>query len=142
MLKNWMLIIVVLNIGALNCTGKGDSLDLCDSVLEVAEEMPQFENSNQGLLDYISDNIDLHKRMKKLDNVPPSTLIHIFFTINRQGKPVNITVEKGDSGKGDKELIKMISRMPAWKPGKHQGKLVCVKYTLPIRLHYSNPTMH
>ncbi|MBP5348611.1 MAG: energy transducer TonB, partial [Bacteroidaceae bacterium] len=32
----------------------------------------------------------------------------------------------------DAEAMRVISAMPKWKPGKHRGKAVRVKYTIPL----------
>ena len=33
----------------------------------------------------------------------------------------------------DKEALRVVNAMPAWKPGKQGGKPVRVAYTLPVR---------
>ena len=33
------------------------------------------------------------------------------------------------------EIIRLVEAMPKWNPGKHNGKPVKVKYTLPISIN-------
>ncbi len=33
----------------------------------------------------------------------------------------------------DKEAIRVVKNMPAWKPGKQQGKPVRQRFTLPVQ---------
>jgi protein TonB len=40
---------------------------------------------------------------------------------------------KGIGGGCDEEALRVIKSMPAWKPGKQNGKTVPVQYNLPIK---------
>ncbi|MBC7920329.1 MAG: energy transducer TonB, partial [Ferruginibacter sp.] len=42
-------------------------------------------------------------------------------------------VVKGIGKECDEEALKLVSQMPNWKPGLHQGEPVPVKYILPVR---------
>jgi protein TonB len=45
----------------------------------------------------------------------------------------DIHIYKGLEASCDSEALRLVRGMPAWKPGKHAGKLVPVQITLPIR---------
>ena len=38
-----------------------------------------------------------------------------------------------DEGLSDEEAVRVVEKMPSWKPGKQRGKSVRVQYNLPIR---------
>ena len=53
--------------------------------------------------------------------------------IEKDGRVTNIVVVRssGDASL-DNEAMRVIGRMPKWKPGKQRGKPVRVKYTVPV----------
>jgi len=44
-----------------------------------------------------------------------------------------VQVIKGVSADCDKEAVRVVQMMPAWKPGKQNGKAVKARFVLPIR---------
>ncbi|WP_320053325.1 energy transducer TonB [uncultured Acetobacteroides sp.] len=58
--------------------------------------------------------------------------VYIRFTINRSGKVKNVSVLRGVSSELDKEAIRIIRSMPAWIPGRQNGRNVSVDFTIPI----------
>jgi protein TonB len=59
------------------------------------------------------------------------------FTVGTDGIVKDITVLRSVHPLLDKEAVRLLSKMPKWIPGKHQGKAVDVRYVIPItfRLH-------
>ena len=55
------------------------------------------------------------------------------FVVDRDGKITRIKVVRGIGGGCDEEAIRVLSKMPAWSPGKQGGKAVLVSYTVPIK---------
>ena len=54
------------------------------------------------------------------------------FVINEQGKVVEPTIIQSVHPLLDREVVRMIKRMPKWKPGEEKGVPVRVKYTMPV----------
>ena len=54
------------------------------------------------------------------------------FTITRDGNVKDVVVTKSVDPLLDKEAVRVISLMPKWIPGKHNGARVDAKYTLPV----------
>ena len=54
------------------------------------------------------------------------------FVVNRDGSITDIEVVRGVDKYLDAEAVRVIKTMPAWKPGKMNGKPVRVKFTLPV----------
>ena len=54
------------------------------------------------------------------------------FTINAKGLPQNISIEHSLGALFDKEVIRLISNMPAWKPATYNSKPVASKLSLPL----------
>ena len=54
------------------------------------------------------------------------------FVIDKEGNVKEVTVFKGVDPYLDAEALRVIKMMPKWKPGKHEGKEVNVKCTIPV----------
>jgi protein TonB len=63
--------------------------------------------------------------------------VTVQFTIGTDGIVKDVIVLSGIDPLLDKEAVRVVSKMPKWIPGKHQGKLVAVRFVIPItfRLH-------
>jgi TonB family protein len=59
--------------------------------------------------------------------------VYIQFTIDKQGRVVNPKILRGVSPELDKEAIRMVGKMPQWKPAELYGKKVAMTYTQPIK---------
>ena len=51
---------------------------------------------------------------------------------SKEGNVEEVTVFKGVDPHLDAEALRVIKMMPKWKPGKHEGKEVNVKCTIPV----------
>jgi periplasmic protein TonB len=58
--------------------------------------------------------------------------VTVRFVVNEDGKVSNVEVLKGIGAGCDEEAKKVISTMPAWKPGKKNGRAVKAYYTMPV----------
>ena len=54
------------------------------------------------------------------------------FVVDKEGNVEEVTVFKGVDPYLDAEALRVIKMMPKWKPGKHEGKEVNVKCTIPV----------
>lgn len=61
--------------------------------------------------------------------------VYVSFVVEKDGTISNIVMLKEVPGVPEfsKEAIRVVSIMPNWTPGKQNGKLVRVKYTLPVK---------
>ena len=55
------------------------------------------------------------------------------FVVDKYGNLISPYVVRGISPDCDKEALRILSVMPKWIPGHHNGKDVKVAFTLPIR---------
>ena len=58
--------------------------------------------------------------------------VHVQFVVDKEGNVEEVTVFKGVDPYLDAEALRVIKMMPKWKPGKHEGKEVNVKCTIPV----------
>lgn len=97
----------------------------------IVDEMPDFPGGVAEMMKYIQKNIQYPQMAKEAGISGRCTLK---FVVSPSGDITNITVLKGVTGcpECDKEAIRVVKSMPAWKPGKQNGRAVPVYFNLPI----------
>jgi protein TonB len=120
--------------------GQGsDSLDVPDvidlpaapePILLIVDEMPEFVGGDEARMRYLRDNLN-YPRIAKEAGITGT--VYVNFVIDAQGKVTNVTLIRGIGGGCDEEALRVVSGMPAWKPGKNGGRAVRVGFSMPIR---------
>ena len=98
-------------------------------VYQIIEEMPEFPGGLDALVTFVSNNL---KYPQTAQETGIQGKVHVQFIVEPDGSISNIKISKGIGGGCDEEAIRVVSIMPRWKPGKHEGKFVRVSYILPI----------
>jgi TonB family protein len=98
-------------------------------VYEVVEEMPSFPGGKPAIAAYIAKTVKYPGPC--FDNKIQGRVV-CRFTVTKEGTVKDIVVTKSVDPLLDKEAIRVISLMPRWIPGKHNGARVDAKYTLPV----------
>lgn len=98
-------------------------------VFMVVEDMPEFPGGTEALLEYLRANFKYPERCKQ-EKIQGRVLVT--FVVNTDGSVCDPEVVKSVDPELDAEALRVISAMPAWKPGKQKGKEVRVKYTVPV----------
>ena len=101
-----------------------------DEVLQVVQQQPTFPGGNSALMRFINSNIRYPAAARRA-NV--QGMVFMTFVVGKDGQVQNASVLKGIGFGCDEEALRIMSAMPKWNPGKHKGKLVAVKYNLPIK---------
>jgi len=94
------------------------------------EQMPQFPGGDLELIKFIRLNLR-YPPMAQESRISGTVLIN--FVVDRDGKITRVKVVHGIGGGCDEEAVRVISKMPAWSPGKQGGKPVLVSYSVPIK---------
>lgn len=110
---------------------------------EQTDEIPLFKgcddsNSRKESVDCFNQKMMNH--IKRNFNYPEDALesniqgkVDITFIINESGLIKDIKTSSQDkSGLLEEEAARIISSLPKFQPGKHKGKIVSVKYGVPI----------
>lgn len=106
-----------------------DSAIQSDKPVYGVEEMPQYPGGEQAMLGFISNN--LHYPMSDAQKGTQGR-VTVRFIVTKTGKVTDATIIRGLSPGCDAEAIRVVNKMPNWKPGSQKGKPVSVYYTLPI----------
>ena len=107
----------------------GEEIDYFDY-----EVMPNFPGGEQGLLQYISNEIRYPYRSQK-NNIEGSVLM--VFAVDIDGSISDIQILERVNPEIDIEAIRVVKQLPKFLPGKEDGELVKVYYTLPINFRLS-----
>ena len=100
------------------------------TIFEVVEQMPEFPNGGMaGLMQFLSKNI---KYPTIAQENGTQGRVTVQFVVNKDGSIVDAKVLRGVDPYLDKEALRVIGTMPKWKPGMQRGKVVRVKFTVPV----------
>lgn len=86
--------------------------------------------SERALIEFLAMNIRYPARARE-NNVQGTAIVR--FMINSDGTLSDIKVLRGLSEDIRQEVIRIISIMPPWEPGRHDGQPVKVAFTMPIK---------
>lgn len=95
----------------------------------VVEEMPEFPGGLPALMKYVGENLR-YPDVPMENNVEGKVTIK--FCVTAKGGIDQISVLKSVDPELDKEAMRVVSTLPAFKPGKQGGKPVPVWFMLPI----------
>lgn len=92
--------------------------------------MPEFPGGQEALIFYLKKSIRYPKECVK-NNITGK--VYVRFVVNEDGNISDTEIIKSSGNiLLDEEAMRVVNSMPAWKPGKQQGKNVKVHFTLPI----------
>ena len=98
-------------------------------VFDVVEEMPQYPGGPQALFKFLGENVQYPAEAEKAGI---QGRVIATFVVEKDGSISQPTIVKSVDPLLDAEAIRVISAMPNWIPGKQNGKVVRVKYTVPL----------
>lgn len=101
-----------------------------DQVFTVVEDEPEFPGGNDSLMKYLMQNLRYPKEAR--DSRIQGT-VFVTFIIEKDGSVSDVRALRGVAPSLDEEAIRVVSAMPAWKPGYQRGQPVRVQYNLPLR---------
>lgn len=100
------------------------------------QQQPVFPGGNDSLVTYFKRNLQYPAaaRQHNLEGVVVTE-----FVIDKAGLVKDAKVIKRLGAGTDEEALRLLTTMPAWAPGRHNGNLVNVQYVLPIRFSLNKP---
>jgi protein TonB len=98
--------------------------------LAAVQEQPEFPGGME----------EMYKFLSKLQKYPDMEAdagiqgkVYVEFVVEKDGRITETKVKKGVSDGLDKEALRLVKAMPAWNPGKMNGKAVKVRFVLPVK---------
>jgi protein TonB len=101
-------------------------------VFDVVEQMPEYPGGIQALFEYLQQNVKYPEDAK---NQKVEGRVIATFVVETDGTINNVEVVKPAFPSLDAEAVRVLSAMPKWTPGMQSGKVVRVKYTVPINFN-------
>ena len=114
-------------------TAEGTFEPVQGDVFDVVEEMPQYPGGAQALLEFLNQNVQYPEEAEKAGI---QGRVIATFVVEKDGSVSNARVVKSVDPLLDAEALRVINAMPKWKPGKQNGELVRVKYTVPLSFRF------
>lgn len=99
------------------------------TVFEVVEKMPEFPGGMSAMTTFIGKNIKYPAEAQK---AKAQGRVVIQFIVDTEGNIIEPKVIQSVDPLLDAEAIRLIAIMPKWEPGMQRGRVVNVKYTVPI----------
>ncbi len=98
-------------------------------IFTVVQEPPQFPGGMNKLDKYLRQNLHYPEAARK---ARVEGRVFIRFIVNEQGAIEEVSALKSLDPDLDAEAVRLVQSMPAWVPGKVNGKAVACWYNLPI----------
>lgn len=114
-------------------TTNGQIVAIVDVPAEVAEEepdvMPEYPGGSAEMYKFVGMNVRYPE--KAMQNDVQGRVV-VGFIIDKDGKPVDISIIKSVDPELDAEAMRVAGMMPAWKPATKDGKPVRCKMAMPV----------
>lgn len=100
-----------------------------DEVFMVAEQMPEYPGGMKEMLKFLQENVKYPENAMK-NNVQGRVIVQ--FVVEKDGTLTEFKVARSVDPDLDAEALRVLQIMPKWKPGMQRGKIVRVKFTVPV----------
>lgn len=110
--------------------------DKKDEIRTFVEIMPEFPGGEEALARFLKNN--LHYPGMAIDNGIQG-IVFVKFVVRDTGEISDVELAGAKKGAGlDEEAMRVVKKMPKWKPGKQNGQMVSVYFNLPINFRLEN----
>ncbi len=113
-----------------SAAGQGTSKLIEQVIIDTPDTMPEFPGGQAGLFSFLKSKLR-YPRIPLEEKI--ETTVYVAFVVRPEGNITDIEVLRPAGYGFDEEVIRVIQKMPDWKPGKMQGKKVPVRFRMPIK---------
>jgi TonB family protein len=106
------------------------SLESDLTIYEFTDQSAEFPGGAVGLSNWIAQSFQLPSDILSSEQGK----IFISFVVEKDGSVSNIRIIKGLTERLNVAAMKVVEKMPKWKPALNNGKVVRSKFTLPISI--------
>lgn len=96
-------------------------------IFEIVEQAPEFPEGDVSK--WVGNHME-YPQIAAENGIQGRVIVQ--FVIERDGSVSQIKVARGVDPSLDKEAMRVVGKMPKWKPGMQRGKPVRFRYTLPV----------
>jgi TonB family protein len=101
--------------------------EVCDKVLFIAEEMPEFEGGEEGLRESVRI-----KYPEELIGTGQQGRVLVSMVVGPDGQVMDVKISRGVNKIFDQLALERVRRLRFLKGGRSNGEPVCVSYTIPV----------
>ncbi|MDP3915144.1 MAG: M56 family metallopeptidase [Bacteroidota bacterium] len=114
---------------AVSLSSQAKSGKVQEEVFFEVEEMPEFPGGQLALRTFIAQRIK-YPVVAQENGIQGK--IFVSFVVNKDGSVSNAQITRGVDPSLNAEALRVVTSLPAFKPGKQKGNVVAVQYTIPI----------
>jgi len=100
-----------------------------NAIYVAVEQNPSYEGGTAAMIKFLQKNMKYPSQARRMGI---EGKVFVQFVVNKEGKISEVSVIKGIGSGCDEEAARVVSIMPPWRPGKQNGKVVNVRYVVPI----------
>jgi len=98
-----------------------------NTIYKSAEYMPEYPGGSSAMIRF------LKKNLREITNEEERTVkVLVRFIVDKTGAVTGFEIIGSGGEEYDKEVLRVMKKMPNWKPGSQNGNLVNVYMTLPV----------
>jgi protein TonB len=101
-----------------------------DQIFVVVESMPEFPGGYGALMEYLQQNLKYPSIAKEMGI---KGRVFLSFVVEIDGSVTDVRVLRGIGGGCDEEAVRVVEKMPKWKPGLQRNRPVRVQFNLPVK---------
>jgi len=110
------------------CKSQFDTLTN-QTVYLMVDKLPEFPGGLDSLKQFIADNL-LWPNDGQDDF---QGTVYVSVIVETDGNLTNKSILRGIYNLADEEALRIVDKMPKWRPGKCEGLIVPVRYCIPIK---------
>ena len=100
-----------------------------DKIYEVCEQMPTYKGGEEAMMRFLSQVTRYPQRAQDLGI---QGCVVVGFIVEKDGSLSDFKFIQRVDPELDDEALKTVKAMPKWNPGKHNGKNVRVRHSVPV----------
>ena len=131
--KAMMIVGISLLLTLSSCEKDDDDIDDPEPVTEIVDEtvdqMASYPGGIPALMDFLNENI---KYPEQAEREGIEGRVVAGFIVERDGSVSNIEILKSVHPLLDAEVVRVMSLMPNWIPGKQHGMPIRTRYSMPV----------
>ena len=98
-------------------------------VFEIVEKGAEFPGGMAACLKWMMENLDYPTAASEAGI---QGRVYVSFVVQKDGSLTDVKIARGVHPTLDEEAIRVVKKMPKWKPGRQNGKEVNVRATVPV----------
>ena len=100
-----------------------------DKVYDVCEQMPTYKGGEEAMMRFISE---VTRYPQRAQDFGIQGCVVVGFIVEKGGSISDFKFIQRVDPELDDEALKTVKAMPKWNPGKHNGKNVRVRHSVPV----------